>query len=514
MKPISRRKLILGATAAAAGCGRQRRAPDADSITILYIDDETALGPNQDDPAQFLMFLPLAVYNSRGEVEGRLAEHWQHSPDYRTWTIRLRDGIHWHDGTPVTAHDVKFTIDLKCHPDVLWWLPDSFEVRVIDDLTYTITRRENGFKETIWDDDSAYYPKHLLQHLNPKEFYSWDFWKQPIGNGPYRYVRHVPKTMTQLEANRDYYRGKPKIPKVVLKFGEPSSGGAVPELLSGDVDAATYVKRADVLKMSQDGRFRIYNQLRHSTVRALFWDHQHPLFREAKVRRALTLGINRRELLQALGLPDETPIVDAPLSRGQIQRREFAVPIPYNPELANRLLDEAGWGKRNRQGIRERDGMVFSFAMITSASVGAAAVYAAAQLRHVGVQANVTLVDQAVTNLRIATGDFAAVLWGIGGTSVEWTGEGSSLRGLRRYGYTSPRFLRLLEQFQAVRDPSEEDRLFRELTNLFQEEVPATFLHPDVLTTIATRRVRGLDECPYRGDATWCMDQLSLEGLN
>jgi len=483
----------------------------------LYIDDETVLGPGQGDPAQFLMFLPLAAYDGRGQLEGRLAEHWQHSSDYRTWKIRLRDGIRWHDGTPVTAHDIKFTADLRCHPDVLDWPPDSREVRVIDDLTYEITCRGNGIRGTVLDDWSVYYPKHLLDRLNPKEFYDLDFWKQPIGNGPYRYVRHLPKTMTQLEANADYYRGKPRIPQVVLKFGQPDRSGAIADLLSGDVDAAQYVKRTDILKMRQDDRFSVYDQLRHDTVGVLYWNHHSPLFRDASVRKALTLAINRREYMQALDIPDETPVIDAPVSRGQIVRREFPAPIPYNPELANRLLDEAGWSKRNRQGIRERDGRPFAFTMNTSSGGtvgggGAGAVYVAAQLKRVGVRANVRILDPAVVNQGLRGGEYEAMLWGTGGFGTEWTDNGS-LGYFRTIGYSSPRYIELLEKLPTAYNPAEEDRLLGELTELFQEEVPATFLHPDVRTTIAKRRILGLQDCPYRGDATWCMDSLSLEGV-
>ena len=109
---IARREWMLGAIGGATGCGRRRgRARAANSVTVLYNADETLLGPDG-EPARYLMFLPLVAWNRRGELEGRLAQSWEHSPDYRTWTIRLRDGIRWHDGVPVTAHDVKFTLDL------------------------------------------------------------------------------------------------------------------------------------------------------------------------------------------------------------------------------------------------------------------------------------------------------------------------------------------------------------------------------------------------------------------
>src|ERR1700746_3383142 len=116
-----------GGGGGAAGCGRRHRlASAADSITVLYPFDDTVLGPAMSEPAQFLMFLPLVAWNARGELEGRLAEAWEHSPDYRTWTIRLRDDIHWHDGVPVTAHDIKFNVELRSRPDIWWWEPGSF----------------------------------------------------------------------------------------------------------------------------------------------------------------------------------------------------------------------------------------------------------------------------------------------------------------------------------------------------------------------------------------------------
>src|SRR5215510_5798386 len=126
-------------------CERQRlqreprRAAEPDSITVLYPGGETVLGPDEDYPAQFLVFLPLVARNGRGDLEGRLARSWEHTPDYRTWTVRLRDGIRWHDGVPVTAHDVKFSWDLRSHPDVLWFAPGSYTVTVIGALTYSIT---------------------------------------------------------------------------------------------------------------------------------------------------------------------------------------------------------------------------------------------------------------------------------------------------------------------------------------------------------------------------------------
>ncbi len=154
-----------------------------------------------------MIFLPFAKEDKNGELERRLAESWEHSEDYRTWTIHLRSDVKWHDGIPVTAHDVKFTLDMLEHPDVegiKLIIPNVESSVVLDDTTIVITYKRN---RDALDDWTVYYPKHLLEDLERKDIAKWDFWKQPVGNGPYRYVRHVTKTMMELEANPDYYAG-------------------------------------------------------------------------------------------------------------------------------------------------------------------------------------------------------------------------------------------------------------------------------------------------------------------
>jgi peptide/nickel transport system substrate-binding protein len=151
-----------------------------------------------------------------------LAERWEHSPDYREWIVHLRRNIRWHDGAPVTAHDIKFTIDLWKHPDVLYYAGAPYEsVTVLDNHTVRLVYNGPGAHHSAllggWD---VFYPKHLLEDLDPKEFTSWKFWTEPVGNGPYRYVRHVPRTMIELEANPDHYKGKPKIERLVIVGGD------------------------------------------------------------------------------------------------------------------------------------------------------------------------------------------------------------------------------------------------------------------------------------------------------
>ena len=82
---------------------------------------------------------------------------------------------------------------------------------VLDDSTYTITYHKGVLAGSPFNYYTVFYPRHLLEGLDPTEFSNWDFWTHPVGNGPYRYVRHIPKTMIEFEANPDYFLGQPKI---------------------------------------------------------------------------------------------------------------------------------------------------------------------------------------------------------------------------------------------------------------------------------------------------------------
>ncbi len=202
-----------------------------DSTVIVAISDVSALLPDETD-ADFLVFLTLAIWDDNGELEGRLAESREHSSDYREWIYHLRTDVFWQDGVSVTAHDLKFTIDLLTHPDVLEY-PD-LSATVLNDSTLKIeSSHVHGYQSDI-----VYYPKHLLEHLVPKDFWDWEFWEHPVGNGPYRFVRHMPQTMIEFEANPDYYLGRPLIERVILKF--VGAIGGLTELISGNVDAVPY----------------------------------------------------------------------------------------------------------------------------------------------------------------------------------------------------------------------------------------------------------------------------------
>jgi peptide/nickel transport system substrate-binding protein len=498
-------------------CGRIPEEPPESALTILYDADERVFGPWWSSDPWFLMFLPLVTHDEAGRVAPRLAESWEHSPDYRDWTFHLRSDVRWHDGTPTTAHDVKFTIELQGRPDILYddaW-HDVDSIIVHDDTTLSIhySRPKDGLNDWM-----VYWPKHVLEELDPEGFWEWDFWVHPIGNGPYRYVRHVPKTMVELEANPDFYSGKPAIDRVRLKFGGPET--AVTELTSGNADLITGVKHSGLLALASDGRYRVYHTHWPTVawIHVFAWNHLHPALADSRVRRALTMGLDRRELLEFLGIPAYFLIADVLYTPDQYLEGDIPEPIPFDPDGGRALLERAGWSDSNGDGIRERGGQPLQVKMLVSTaedeSVG---VFAQAALRRLGVDLEVVRLDESVLRGRISAGDFDAAvyrLWNSTPGQVMWFARGLHTqydsREFPDIGYRNEEVTKLLGAAMETVVPEVRDSIYRELGRIFLEDVPITLLYPEAQAVVAHRRLKGL-EGPYLANPMQFLERYWIE---
>jgi peptide/nickel transport system substrate-binding protein len=481
-------------------CSRGKQVQAVESkVTVFWKEgNEYFLHPFMGGGVDHLVFLPLFTTNENGERIPVLAESVEHSADYRTWTINLRKDVKWHDGVPVTAHDVKFSLELHAHPMVFLDLPYE-KIAVLDDFTLNVTYNKKPSRY-IFDSGHVIYPQHLLKNLNPKVLSRWDFWTNPVGNGPYRYVRHTPKTMMEFEANPDYILGKPKIERVVFRFGGSSE---LTELLGGNVDA-TRISGMDAITLKEDPRFSVYHSISTGAVKAIYWNHLHPFFTDTAVRRALTLGINRQELYEVLNYPETLPIFDVPFSRRQLVRGEIPEPLPFDPKLATQLLEEAGWRDMDGDGIREKDGKDFHFEMLVmGGTYFKASVLVQEQLRRIGIRMDIATLDRSVVGPRWRAGDFESVLFDFN-TSLRRTTQYSSI------GYDNPQIFKLHEYAQAAVDPEEHSAIYRQIMAIHSQDLPHTFLYPNVTIYVVRKNIRGLSS-PFRANPYRYMEHLWIE---
>ena len=510
-RAIDRRRFVelcAGSLAlAAAGCRRNDDPAYARGNTLIVaVDNERPLRP--DWPGESLVFLPLVRTNEKGDRQACLATAWEHSADYLEWTYRLRPGVRWHDGRPVTVDDVKFTLDLHSRPDSPYFGFLTESVTVHDSSTFTVRGANWSLGASLGGGEDAWVsilPKHLVQDLDYQKFYDWDFWLRPVGNGPYRYLRDVPHTMVELEANPDYYKDKPRIARLVLKF---AGDAGLTELLSGNVDAITPANPLQLSTLANDSRFRTFTKPSLFRSRAIFWQNKHHLLRDRDVRRALSLAINRRELLQVLNFPSQFPLADGVYTRRQFQRGELPEPPRYDPAEAKRLLDQAGWRDRSGRGIRERGGYEFHFTALMPFAPGWAetAVYVQDQFRDLGVRMDLQRVESKAAFDRWKTGKFEAIMTVFSSYNLhDHFGE-----GVRDTGYRNPRLTKLIELTRTTVDPQAVDEAYREMSDILRTDQPVAFLFPEGSTHIVHQRVKGLD-APWRADWLPVTEDLWLE---
>ncbi len=478
-------------------------------VTVLYEGDERIFFQDYwGMEASFMMFLPLAKRAgswSGDKLIGMLAKNWEHSEDYREWTIHLRKNIRWHDGVAVTAHDIKFTIDLRNQSYSN--LFRSVSVQVVDDykLVFSSKNPFNGL-----DIYNVYYPKHLLKDLDPEDFFNWDFWTEPIGNGPYRYVRHVPQTMIEVESNPDYFLEEPKIKHVVLKFAKDMS---LIELISGNVDILPSASRDFLIKLDGDERFESYYWT-GSWVHSIYWNHNNPLFENKRIRKALTMAINRKELIQVLNYPEGLPIIDALVTKRQLKNNLYPEPIPYDPEKAIQILEEEGWLLTEGEDVRERNGNKFQFTILFNDS-NSLILYVQDQFRRIGIQMEIQTLDDSVILQRLYSGEYDdALCWNAFLTPVNIpTFDHYKVYGhTSTFGYNNPQMDSLLQIADTTIDPEKLDSLYTQIGTIFNEDIPMTFLFQQVQTYIVKRKIKGL-KSPM-ADPTYNMEHLWIDESN
>ncbi len=493
---------VLGFT---ISCKKNKETPASkDSITILYIGDERIF--HQDYwgmPATFWIFLPLItdVGSEKNEIQPVLAESWTHSDDYRTWTVVLRNDIYWHDGVKMTAHDIKFSLDLR--KEVLGY-NNGYTCELIDDYTFNLINIKPISVLPNW---TVYYPKHLLENLDPSTYYNWDFWTTPIGNGPYKFVRHVPKTMVEVEVNPNYFGKQPKIKSAILKFSQTPS---LQELLSGNVDVITYAPRDFLFKIDNQEKYTSYYWWWHNQIETIFWNHNNTIFNTSKVRKALTMAINRAELAEVLNYPIEVPISDVLYSERQKHISDFPEPISYNPKKAIQLLNESGWTDTNGDGVLDKGGRDFRFSLKSGEANQLMATYIQNNFSEIGVIMDIETVEQIRARQMMEENEFDAVLGILFHSENEldivkdYFGENSIL------GYKNSKLNALIDGIEATGDMLKIDSLYKETYSVFQQDFPVTFILPAIETHIVTKNIKGLKNI-YKADPVWFLESLWIE---
>jgi peptide/nickel transport system substrate-binding protein len=316
-----------------------------------------------------LLFLYLADFGPPPgfEFEPELAESWEVADDRRSVIYRLRRDILWHDGTPTTAQDVKFTFDTISDPDVPY--PSRGQIRnvasceVLDDWTVRFT-----FTEPSWEPIYATWfhivPKHVLETLPADAWDTTDFNRRPVGNGTWRFEEWERGSRLVLAAN-DGPRGRPGFDRVVFRF-IPEDVTLRTELLTGGVDVYHRYPHRFWQEDAANPDLE-FLEISDRTYVYIGWNLRNPIFADRRVREALTLATDRQAVVDAFRAGFGT-VVDVPVFEEHPDFNPNVQPPPYDPARAAALLDEAGWTERAPDGVRVKDGRRFEFTYLLIAN--------------------------------------------------------------------------------------------------------------------------------------------------
>jgi len=285
-----------------------------------------------------------------------LAESWEHSPDGSEWTFFLNKDAKWHDGEPVTAHDVKFTFDSVLDPDVGSFkardIGDLEQVDVIDDYTVKFTLSDgNAWWPTVVAYGYFIIPEHILGGQNLDEATEFNT-TSPIGSGPYKVSEVVLGSHAVLEAFDDFYRGRPNIDTLVFKV-LPDVNTQLAQLQAGELDYVTVA--AQHLSALKDNPDIVTKILPQATTLMLNYSHDSPFLQDRSVREALIYGLNRQLIIDQVS--EGTGIIgEGPLSPAVKAYFNSDLPIRYyDPDNAAELLAEAGWEDTDDDGLLDKD---------------------------------------------------------------------------------------------------------------------------------------------------------------
>ncbi|MQA14638.1 MAG: peptide ABC transporter substrate-binding protein [Pseudonocardiaceae bacterium] len=397
---------VLAAALVAGGCSAGTGTAQPDQLRIAVAED---FGPlnilNQsEDPLTFLVYDRLVAPSPYAQDPQPWLATEVRNVDPKTWMISLREDVTWHDGEPLTAQDVAFTVSwFKEVPSGTYThhittVPHIAQVEVLDTYQVRLTcAYACPFLGTVTLAHVPIMPEHIWSGIEEPTRHT----ELPVGTGPYRLVSHEPGQGYRFEANPDYFAGEPLVETLLMPI-IPNPTTTFTALRTGEIDAATQFLPPELVE-----QFRNADDIEVITTTPLQFpelriNYRRAPFDDPEFRRALSMAIDRRELNDTVWLGKGRvadrgyPHPDSPWTNPELR-------TTYQPQAARQLLDRLGFTDADGDGVREGPGGPLSYTIYVDGSVPVrvrATQLVAEQLREIGIGARAETIDTgALSNL-------------------------------------------------------------------------------------------------------------------
>ncbi|HTG01160.1 MAG TPA: peptide-binding protein [Nitrospirota bacterium] len=486
-----------------ASCGRQaERHPN--SFVEASIGDARRLNPvlaNDSASATIndQVFNGLVKYDKDIKLIGDLAESWEITNGGKTITFHLRKGVLWHDGAPFTADDCLFTYQRLMDPNVATPYSSSYmdiaRAEVVNPLTFRVTYKE-PFSPALESWSMGILPRHILQG---KDINTDAFNRKPVGTGPYRFREWIAGQKIVLDANDQYFEGRPNIDQFIYRI-IPDSSTMFQELLSGGIDMMG-LNPIQYLRKSETRRIRDnYVKFRYpaNAYTYMGYNLQNPLFSEIRVRQALSYAINRQAIIDGILLGIGRPCT-GPFSYVSWAYNPHARSYPYDPERARALLSESGW-LPGKDGILRKNGAQFRFTIMTNQGNNErikTAEIIQQNLKAVGIDINIRVMEWQAFLEQIDKRSFDAIILGWSMSRDPdlydiWHSSKTKKGEYNFIGYKNAAVDRLLVEGRRTFDLKKRQQIYFRIHEILAEEQPYAFLYVPDATPILHKRFKGV----------------------
>ncbi|MDR2137418.1 MAG: ABC transporter substrate-binding protein [Synergistaceae bacterium] len=478
-----------------------------------------------DDNATSPIFARLFEFDPKGDIVPELAEKYEISSDGLTYTFKLREGLKFQDGKPLTADDVAFTLTLLLDPAYNGYT-ELWRAEIVGGEEYTKGNADSVSGITV---ENPHTIVVKTKKVNAQTFYllnvrvlskayygaaykkgNLDYLKalfsKPYGNGVYKLTEYVPGQEVRYVANPHYYAGKVKIENFIYKVTPEET--KLQYLQVGDTDYDRLSATPEIIdQLKALGFLNVRVAYANSFGYAQFNLHR-PYLQDKKVRLALIIALDRKSYVEARfrGLGK---VANIPVSPYLFTYDESGVDtLDYNPERARQLLEEAGW-KTGPDGYREKDGQKLRIAYLTRWSTDEIIPIAQENYKDIGVEFIPEPLDYGSLVARVRDGsyDLASFITSQQFDPNNAVQEYHTNAPGNRIGYSNAALDKLIDEGNTTLDREKRKNIYKKLYQEFNADPPIILLYTGAQVWAFNERVHGLNINDFTGIAgsygTW-----------
>ena len=493
-------------------CFSEERNIPKDAFVTCGISDARILIPFLADDTSSssicgLIYSGLTKVDKNLNIVGDLAKDWKVEKGGLEITFYLLENVSWQDGYPFTAKDVYFTYNTILDPNMACPYVSSFSgisrIEIINSHTikFYFTR---PYAPALLKFGMGIIPEHIFGAI--KDLHRIKNTINPVGTGEYKLSRWKREEFMVLNSNYKYFDGPPNIDKYVWRI-IPDQSIQFLELISGGIDSMgltpyQYVYRSDTKEFT--GSNTKFEYLQHAYT-YIGYNFEDSLFKDKRVRQALSYAINKKEIIQGvlLGLGEECT---GPFIKGSKYYNPKAREYAYNVSKAKELLSDAGWEDVDSDGILEKDGEEFSIILATNQGNQLRediATIVQGQWKKIGIKVEIQVLSWAAfLDEFIHKKKFQAVILGWSlpidpDIYSVWHSNSIKDGGLNFISYSNQDVDLLIEEGRGEFDDEKRAKIYKEIHSIIAEEAPYTFLFTPKALVAVNNRFAGIDPSPY-----------------